>query len=378
MKKILVVFGTRPEAIKMAPLVRTLKLHPEEFEIKICVTAQHRQMLDQVLQIFEIEPDIDLDLMTDLQSLSQITSSILTSVTKVLTDYNPDFVLVHGDTSTTMAAALAAFYSKIKVGHVEAGLRTGNINAPYPEEFNRITVSSIAEYHFAPTEESKQNLLNSGVNKEKIFVTGNTVVDALHIVLNKLENDLELANRTHELLSEKLEFDWQNSRYILITGHRRENFGEGINEICKSILELSLKHEGVHFIYPVHLNPNIKDVVYAMLGNLPNVHLLPPVDYLLFTLLLRDCFAVLTDSGGLQEEAPTLGKPLLLMREVTERPEGIRTGNTRLVGTQQLEIVQEVDRLLMDENHYKKMATSINPYGNGDASLKIIEILKQI
>lgn len=368
MKKILVVFGTRPEAIKMAPLIKSLKLHPSKFDVKVCVTGQHREMLDQVLEIFGIQPDVDLNLMKSFQSLTQITSSILLSMSEVLRNHKTDIVLVHGDTSTTFATALAAFYSNIKIGHIEAGLRSGNILAPYPEEFNRITVSTIADLHFAPTESCEKNLLDEGINPNKIFVTGNTVVDALNIVLEALNDDHVLNSRITYGLDNLLQFDWQNEKYILITGHRRENFGDGIIEICKSIHALSQEHPDVHFIYPVHLNPNIKKVVYEMLEELPNVHLLAPLDYLSFTMLLKNCYLVLTDSGGLQEEAPTLGKPLLLMRDVTERPEGVETGNAKLVGTNQSMIVNEIEKLLTDQNHYRSMANAVNPYGDGNAS----------
>lgn len=373
--KILTVFGTRPEAIKMAPLVHALKKSSQHEQL-VCVTAQHRQMLDQVLHVFDIQPDIDLNLMLAGQDLCDITSLVLTSMRDVLIQHKPDAVLVHGDTTTAMASALSAFYLGIPVGHIEAGLRTYDLGAPFPEEFNRQTIGKIANWHFAPTKLSAENLIREGVNKSKIVVTGNTVIDAMQWMLRKLDADKSKKMALLQDVNDLLGFDCTNSRYILITGHRRENFGNGFLNICEAIRLLANKFQSVQFVYPVHLNPKVQDPVYEILGNLQNVRLIPPQDYETFILMLRNCYLVLTDSGGIQEEAPSLGKPVLVMRDVTERPEAVQAGTVRLVGADTNKIVIEVTKLLTDDQDYQNMSVSHNPYGDGRACEMILEKLK--
>lgn len=369
MKKVLTVFGTRPEAIKMAPVVRALK-SKSKIESKVCVTAQHRQMLDQVLQLFDIKPDYDLNLMRPGQNLTDITSKVLIGMSDVFRAFQPDIVLVHGDTTTTYAAALAAFYQRIPVGHVEAGLRTGDIYAPWPEEMNRRLTGSLAELHFAPTERAKDNLLLENVNAESIWVTGNTVVDALLQIVQSIKNDKALAEKI------KRQFGFLNTkrRLILVTGHRRENFGQGFERICQALVRLAQRPD-VEIVYPVHLNPNVQKPVKRLLGGVENIHLISPLDYLPFVGLMNRADIIITDSGGVQEEAPSLGKPVLVMRETTERPEAIDAGTVRLVGTDMATIVNESNLLLDDDAAYQAMARAHNPYGDGKAAERIVEIV---
>lgn len=376
MKRIMVVFGTRPEAIKMAPVIKQLLKFPDEFEVKVCVTAQHREMLDQVLEIFSIKPDVDLNLMMNSQSLSEVTTAIISGMSEILQSVNPAIVLVHGDTTTTFATSLASFYLNIPVGHVEAGLRSNEIRSPFPEEFNRRTVSSVAKFHFAPTSVSGRNLELEGIRKESIFITGNTVIDSLNDVVEHLKINSKVREGIFENLNNLLKFNWQMTQFVLITGHRRENFGESLIEICEAIQELAATNPNIHFVYPVHLNPNVKDIVFDKLDGIKNIHLLPPLDYLTFTMLLSHAYIVLTDSGGLQEEAPAMGKPLLLMREVTERPEGVAAGSARIVGTSRRKIIREVQLLIEDKDHYQAMSKAHNPYGTGNAAQLIVEALR--
>lgn len=370
MKKILVVFGTRPEAIKMAPLVKSLE-SSENFLSKVCVTAQHREMLDQVLDLFEINPDYDLDLMKPGQDLTGVTCGILSGLQDILIDFKPEYVLVHGDTATTLSASLAAYYQQIKIGHVEAGLRTGNIYSPWPEEGNRKLTGAIADLHFAPTKTSKENLLKEGVDPSKVHETGNTVIDALLQVINKLETDEELAkNLERKFVDFSLE-----QKIVLITGHRRESFGDGFERICTAISEAANLFPEVQFVYPVHLNPNVREPVNRLLKDLENVHLIEPLDYLPFVYLMNKSYLILTDSGGIQEEAPSLGKPVLVMRDTTERPEAITAGTVKLVGTEVSTILSELSRLLKDDVEYLKMSVAHNPYGDGKACQRILQVL---
>ncbi len=376
-KKILIVFGTRPEAIKMAPVVKALKKDIEHFETKVCVTAQHREMLDQVLDIFEIKPDYDLNIMKEGQDLYDITSRVILGMRDILHDFKPDMVFVHGDTTTSSATALASFYEKIPVAHVEAGLRTNNIYSPWPEEMNRQITGRLTTYHFAPTEKSKQNLLNENVQADKIFVTGNTVIDALHWVLDKIENEKGLKQRILDELNSKFNntINLDETKIILVTGHRRENFGKGFLNICEALKKIAICFPEVHIIYPVHLNPNVQKPVYELLAGINNVHLIKPLEYLLFVYLMSKSFFVLTDSGGIQEEAPGMGKPVLVMRDTTERPEAVNAGTVRLVGTSQKAIVKWCNVLLDGTEIYNRMAKANNPYGNGKASERILKIL---
>ena len=377
-KKVMLVFGTRPEAIKMAPLVHQLRSEPEIFDVQVCVTAQHRQMLDQVLNLFEIVPDIDLNIMIPGQDLFDVTSNILQRMKCVLHDSKPDVVLVHGDTTTTLATAIAAFYAGIPIGHVEAGLRTGDLYAPFPEEFNRQVASKITRWHFAPTYLSRANLISENINDELITVTGNTVIDALQWVLQRISSDSERCEALVQKLNNSMSFKWQLNRFVLITGHRRENFGEGFLQICAALKDLSIKFEKVHFVFPVHMNPNVQNPVRSILADRSNVHLIEPLDYEPFVFLLKHCHFVLTDSGGIQEEAPSLGKPVLVMRDVTERPEAVVAGTVELVGSNRERIVAGVSRLLEDESHYAKMARAHNPYGDGRACDRILQVLRNI
>ena len=359
--KILIIFGTRPEAIKMAPLVLRLRL---DFDVKVCVTGQHREMLDPVLKLFQIIPDYDLKLMKPNQNLSNLTGKILNAVTNILLQDVFDWVLVQGDTTSTMAGTMAAFYQKVPVGHVEAGLRTYNFGSPFPEELNRQVTSKMARLHFAPTTQNKQNLLNEGFSENSISVTGNTIIDALNWVLeHSAEMDVEFP------------FDIQQSRTILVTGHRRENFGHGFQQICEALQTIAKQKPDVKIVYPVHLNPNVREPVNRILPNLPNLHLIEPLDYQQFVYLMNHSTLILTDSGGLQEEAPSLGKPVLLMRDTTERPEAVEAGTVKLVGTDKQTIVDETIRLLNNSEAYQKMAYAHNPYGDGSASEKIMEAL---
>lgn len=373
-KKILVVFGTRPEAIKMAPLVKTLQAHAT-FEVKVCVTAQHRQMLDQVLALFDIKPDFDLNLMRPGQDLYDITSGVLLGLKTVLAhcfpDWPPEVVLVHGDTSTTFAASLAAFYQHIPVGHVEAGLRTGNLYSPWPEEANRRLTSVLAQWHFAPTDTSRSNLLSEGVLPGSIHVTGNTVIDALLQVREKIVNSPQLRQQ----LDQDFGFLDPRKRLVLVTGHRRENFGAGFERICQALAHIAKSHADVQVVYPVHLNPQVQEPVRRLLSGIDNVHLIEPLDYLPFVYLMEKSTLILTDSGGIQEEAPSLGKPVLVMRDTTERPEAVEAGTVRLVGTDAEKIAAHASTLLSDAQAYQAMAFAHNPYGDGDACQRIAQVL---
>jgi UDP-N-acetylglucosamine 2-epimerase (non-hydrolysing) len=373
--KVLTVFGTRPEAIKMAPVVLGLQ-KSEAIESLVCVTAQHREMLDQVLNLFEIQPDYDLDLMAPNQDLFDITAKVLVGLRGVLHDARPDVILVHGDTTTCFAAGLAAFYSNIKIGHVEAGLRTGNMRAPFPEEANRTLISRLADYHFSPTSTAKENLLAEGIPENQVIVTGNTVIDALLIVRDKLE--LRPDKEWQEVFGEQLfqTITDQERKLILITGHRRENFGQGFIDLCNAIKTLADKHPEWDLVYPVHLNPNVQKPVYEILEGLENVYLITPLDYAPFVWLMNRSDLILTDSGGIQEEGPSLGKPVLVMRDVTERPEAVDAGTVLLVGTNKEKIVNGVEKVLLDKDLYFKMSKAHNPYGDGDAVPRIINFFK--
>ena len=379
MKKIMLVFGTRPEAIKMAPLIKEFQKYPEQFQTIVCVTGQHREMLDQVLHIFEIIPDYDLNIMKQGQDLYDVTARVLTGMRDVLKETKPDVVLVHGDTTTSMAAALAAFYQQIPVGHVEAGLRTHDIYSPWPEEMNRQITGRIATYHFAPTPFSRQNLLEEGICDEKIIVTGNTVIDALYMVVDRIKNDKILSFSLNCSLV-KAGYDVErlngDKKLVLITGHRRENFGDGFIDMCQAIRTLSEKYPDVDFVYPMHLNPNVRKPIREVFGedlsNLKNMFFIEPLEYLSFVYLMEKSTIVLTDSGGIQEEAPGLGKPVLVMRDTTERPEALKAGTVKLVGTNFNKIVREVSCLLEDQAYYDMMSRAINPYGDGEACCRII------
>lgn len=383
MKKVMLVFGTRPEAIKMAPLVKEFKKYPEQFKTVVCVTGQHRQMLDQVLDIFEILPDYDLNIMKDGQDLYDVTARVLTGMRQILKEVSPDVVLVHGDTTTSTAAALAAFYQQIPIGHVEAGLRTYNIYSPWPEEMNRQLTSRLAVYNFAPTVLSKNNLLKENVPADKITVTGNTVIDALYMVVDKIKKDNKL-NIELKTGIQKAGYDVERieegRRLILVTGHRRENFGQGFINICNSLKTLAEKYPNVDFVYPMHLNPNVRKPIQTVFEGslLPNVFFIEPLEYLSFVYLMEKSYLVLTDSGGIQEEAPGLGKPVLVMRDTTERPEALEAGTVKLVGTDYERIVSGVSQLLDDGEYYKKMSKAVNPYGDGAACERIVSCLKQI
>ncbi len=376
--KVMLSFGTRPEAIKMSPIANKLIQYKDIFDVKICVTGQHRHMLDQVMNVFKLKPDIDLNLMKKNQDLFNLTSDILLGMKDVLKSEEPDVLLVHGDTTTAFASSMAAFYSNIPVGHVEAGLRTNNIRSPFPEEFNRQVVTRISNYHYAPTEQCKVNLMLEGVRDEDIFVTGNTVIDALHLVLEKIETDqskkLEIILSLEKVLKSRL----NEKKYVLITGHRRENFGQGFIEICQAVKHLATKFTEIYFIYPVHLNPNVQDAVRPILSGLSNVKLISPLDYESFLYLLKHSFIVLTDSGGIQEEAPSLGKPVLVMRDSTERPEAVEAGTVKIVGADSSRIIANVSDLIRDSSKYSSMTKAHNPYGDGKACDKIIEHLKSL
>lgn len=383
MKKVMLVFGTRPEAIKMAPLVKEFEKYPNDFQTLVCVTGQHREMLDQVLNLFEIKPHYDLNIMKQGQDLYDVTARVLVGMRDVLKEAQPDVVLVHGDTTTSTAAALAAFYQQIPVGHVEAGLRTHNIYSPWPEEMNRLITGRIATYHFSPTQLSRQNLLKENVSDDSIIVTGNSVIDALYWVVDKIKNDEALNNELKEIL-DKAGYDvnrLDNGRkLVLITGHRRENFGDGFISMCTAIKDLTNKYPDVDFVYPMHLNPNVRKPIHEVFGedlsNLGNMFFIEPLEYLSFVYLMEKSTIVLTDSGGIQEEAPGLGKPVLVMRDTTERPEALEAGTVKLVGTNYDKIVSEVSALLEDEIYYEKMSKAVNPYGDGLACGRIVERLK--
>jgi len=391
MKTILLVFGTRPEAIKMAPLVKKLQSLPEQFKTVVAVTGQHRQMLDQVLRIFDIVPDYDLNIMQANQDLYDVTSRVLVGMRDVLKAVQPDVVLVHGDTTTSTAAALAAFYQQIPVGHVEAGLRTGNIYSPWPEEMNRLMTGRIATYHFAPTPLAKSNLMRENVSEDKILVTGNTVIDALYMVVDKIKNDAVLQSQLRGMLKDA-GYDTTrldgSRRLVLITGHRRENFGDGFISMCTAIRDLAAKYPEVDFVYPMHLNPNVRKPIKEVFGDIDPIHhtpytihnlfLIDPLEYLSFVYLMEQSTIVLTDSGGIQEEAPGLGKPVLVMRDTTERPEALESGTVHLVGTNYDKIVNEVSTLLDDAEAYRKMSQAVNPYGDGAASERIASFIAEV
>ncbi|TQR28643.1 UDP-N-acetylglucosamine 2-epimerase (non-hydrolyzing) [Campylobacter sp. MIT 99-7217] len=375
MKRVLFVFGTRPEAIKIAPLIHKFK-NDQAFVTKICVSAQHRQMLDQILSIFKIVPDYDLNAMKPNQTLFDLSSFILSKLNDVLDDFNPDLVFVHGDTTTAMIASMAAFYKQIKIAHVEAGLRTNKLYSPFPEEANRQIIGVLANYHFVPTQNAKENLLKENKNPENIIVVGNTVIDSLLFMKEELEKNSILKEQILKELARYYHFN-EERKIILVTGHRRENFGQGFQDLCKALKQLALNNENVDIIYPVHLNPNVHEVVNAMLKDIKNVFLIPPLRYEEFVYLMDKSYFIITDSGGIQEEAPSLSKPILVTRNDTERPEAVQAGSAKLVGTDTQKIVQEAQRLLEDTKEYEKMSKNVNPYGDGKASEKILEYLKQ-
>lgn len=363
--RVLTVFGTRPEAIKMAPLVKEFEKQPDVFKSVVCVTAQHRQMLDQVLKLFEIKPDFDLNIMKPNQDLWKVTAEVLLLMKDVIEESKPDIVLVHGDTTTSMAAALSAFYARVPVGHVEAGLRTFNKFYPFPEEINRVFADAVSSYHFAPTDTSVDNLKKSAISHEHIYKTGNTVIDALLHTVENNKADLSYIGLNPEL------------KTILLTSHRRENFGEPIRNICRAVLELVEKNKDIQVVYPVHLNPNIQEPVHELLGSKERIHLIEPMEYAPFCTLMKDSYLIMTDSGGVQEEAPSLGKPVLVLRTTTERPEAVQYGTVKLAGTDTQNIVNEVQTLLDNEEEYKKMSAAVNPYGDGLASRRIADIIKK-
>jgi UDP-N-acetylglucosamine 2-epimerase (non-hydrolysing) len=374
-RKILTIFGTRPEAIKMAPIIQKLK-KDDSFEVRVCVTAQHREMLDQVLSLFSITPDYDLDIMKKDQDLSDVTSRVIIGLRKVLSEFKPYYVLVHGDTTTTLAASLASYYAKIPVCHVEAGLRTGNIYSPWPEEMNRKLTSNITDTHFAPTKWAKNNLLNEGIDEKKIVITGNTVIDSLLWISEKIETQQKLRKGLEKQFPFTSKNEDSTEKLILVTSHRRENFGRPLEEICHALYDL-VEHDNVKVVYPVHMNPNVQKPVYEILGNHPKIHLIKPVGYLAFVYLMSQAHIIITDSGGIQEEAPALGKPVLVLRESTERPEAVKAGTVQLVGTNYQTIVEETKRLLYDVPYYLRVSFTHNPYGDGNASDLIMDRLRQ-
>ena len=373
MKKILIVFGTRPEAIKMAPLVKEFQKYPALFETKVCVSAQHRQMLDQVLRLFEIVPDFDLDIMKPNQDLYDITANVLLGLKNVLDAFQPDVLFVHGDTTTTFTASLAAYYQKIEVAHVEAGLRTNNLYSPWPEEANRQLTTVLAKYHFAPTQASQENLLKENIDPKNIVVTGNTVIDALLLTVDKIKSTPKLKQKLMEQIG--LPFEVENSRFVLVTGHRRENFGQGFINICEALKALALQNPSINIVYPVHLNPNVLEPVTQILSGISNIYLIAPQEYEAFVFLMSHAHIILTDSGGVQEEAPSLGKPVLVMRETTERPEALQAGTVKLVGTDSAKIVREMQSLLDSDLAYNAMSKAHNPYGNGGSCEKIVKFM---
>jgi len=382
MKKVLIVFGTRPEAIKMAPLVKKFQDYRDFFDVKVCATAQHREMLDQVLELFEIVPDYDLDIMKPKQTLYDITASVLLEMKGVLEEFKPDIVLVHGDTTTTLATSLAAFYQQIKVGHVEAGLRTYNMYSPWPEEANRQITGVLATYHFAPTKSSRDNLLLEKKDANSIVVTGNSVIDALFLTLKKIEADRELEesiiNNIQKEFPKNRGFNVKDSKFILVTGHRRENHGQGFINICEALKTIALNNRDIDIVYPLHLNPNIQKPAREILSEVDNIYLISPLQYAEFVYMMDKSYFIITDSGGVQEEAPSLGKPVLVMRETTERPEALEAGTVRLVGANRDKIVKESQELLDNKEFYEQMSKASNPYGDGKASVKIIEFLKSV
>ena len=376
MKRVLLVFGTRPEAIKMAPLIKALE-NELTIESKVCVTAQHREMLDQVLEMFDIKPDYDLNIMKPGQDLYDITANVLLGMKSVLAEFEPDIVLVHGDTTTTSATSLAAFYQKIKVGHVEAGLRTGDIYSPFPEEINRQITGVLTNYHFAPTITSRNNLLKENKDERNIIVTGNTVIDALFLALEKIEKDEELKAKIVSSINIQYKLQ-ENQKIILVTGHRRENFGQGFINICEALKTIATNNPDIDIVYPVHLNPNVQKPVKKILSNTPNIYLIEPLQYESFIYMMNKSYFIITDSGGVQEEAPSLGKPVLVMRNTTERPEAVEAGTVKLVGTNKETIINEAQKLLDDKNEYEKMSKAHNPYGDGKACETIVKFLKEV
>lgn len=374
MKKNLIIFGTRPEAIKMAPLVKEFLKHSTSFKTKVCITAQHREMLDQVLSFFEITPDFDLDLMKPNQNLYSLTADIILNIKPVLEEFKPDYVYVHGDTTTTMAASIAAFYSGAKVCHVEAGLRTFNKRSPFPEEINRSIAGSVSDYHFAPTTTSQQNLINENINKSSILVTGNTVIDALQYSSNKVTSNFYKDNEI-DVLKKIVDI---SKKTILVTGHRRENHGQGFINICNALKQIAVENPNVQIIYPVHLNPKVQKPVYQLLANIDNIILIEPLSYPAFVWLMSQSFLIITDSGGVQEEAPSLGKPVLVMRDTTERPEAVKAGTVLLVGTDSKKIVSETNNLLKNKDAYTKMSKLHNPYGDGQSCQRIVEFISKL
>lgn len=376
MKKILLVFGTRPEGIKMAPLVKEFQKYPDKFETKVCVTGQHRQMLDQVLEVFGIKADYDLNIMAPNQDLYDITSKVLLGMRDVLKEFAPDVVFVHGDTTTSMAATIAAFYQQIKIAHVEAGLRTYNLYSPWPEEMNRQLTDRLCDFCFAPTENSRNNLLQEKIDADKIYVTGNSVIDALLMAVDIIRTKKDLQKNIINEIKEKGYKIKDGRKYILVTGHRRENFGEGFLHICKALKEIALIHPDIDIVYPVHLNPNVQKPVFELLDGIENIYLISPLDYLPFVYMMQHSYLILTDSGGVQEEAPSLGKPVLVMRDTTERPEAVEAGTVKLVGTNTEDIVNNINILLIDQSVYNRMSQAHNPYGDGKACERIIELLK--
>jgi len=374
---VLTIFGTRPEAIKLVPVVKALERGPDRFRSTVCVTAQHREMLDQVLRLFNVTPDHDLDIMRPKQDLYGITSGVLLKLRDLLKEIKPDLILVQGDTTTTFAASLAAFYERIEVGHVEAGLRTFDKYKPFPEEINRRLTSVLADHHFAPTEQAKLHLVREGIPEARVHVTGNTVIDALLWILKK-QSMPEQKEKMEAFFSKTLNPSIFSGRLVLVTAHRRESFGGGFENICQALKEIALRNPDVHIVYPVHLNPNVREPVYRIIGGMDRVHLIEPVEYEPFVYLMNQSYFILTDSGGIQEEGPSLGKPVLVMREVTERPEAVEAGTARLVGSKKKEIVEGAQRLLDDPQEYQKMASKTNPYGDGRASERIVTILREL
>jgi len=373
--KVLIVFGTRPEAIKMAPLVKAFQKYSTRFETRVCVTAQHREMLDQVLELFDITPEYDLNIMKAGQDLYDVTSNVLQGMKDVLSDFKPEIVFVHGDTSTTFAAALASFYQQIKVAHVEAGLRTGNIYSPWPEEANRQLTTQITAFHFAPTSTSRSNLLKENVNEKNIVVTGNTVIDALFLALDKIKNNVQLEKQIIQQLSENNYLLIPKQKIILVTGHRRENHGQGFINICTALKEIALQNPNFDIVYPVHLNPNVQKPVKELLSNIDNIYLIKPLQYEQFIYMMDKAYFIITDSGGVQEEAPSLGKPVLVMRDTTERPEAVDAGTVKLVGTNTALIISEAQKLIDDATAYRVMSKASNPYGDGNACEKIVNFI---
>lgn len=377
MKKILIVFGTRPEAIKMAPLVKEFKKDKINFETRVCVTAQHREMLDQVLEIFDIQPEYDLNIMKPGQDLYDITANVLVGIRDVLAEFKPEVVFVHGDTSTTFSTSLAAYYAKVQVGHIEAGLRTYDIYSPWPEEGNRQLTGILANYHFAPTVQSQENLLKEGKDKNNIFVTGNTVIDALMYVVHRIDNNPELKQRIRAKISAQYPLDTQR-KVILVTGHRRENFGQGFINICEGLKQIAMNNPEIDIVYPVHLNPNVQRPVNEILSNIANVYLIDPLQYEEFIYLMSQAHFIITDSGGIQEEAPSLGKPVLVMRDTTERPEAVAAGTVKLVGCDQEILVREAEKLLNDQSEYEMMSRAHNPYGDGKACERVVQLMQDL